>query len=311
MPSLDQCLTTYLKLDRSPRTNAQYAMVLSRLVQAIGPARDVRLISYEDLVDYLARLRATIKPSTCAGYVSIIKSFFNWCHHRGYIDRSPAAAIVRKIPPPDPSRSRAIPTDELRRIVDYARITSPRNYALLLFMIDTGCRVGGLVSLMLGNLDLERMSAKLLEKGRVWQTVYFGTTTADALRAWLEKRPAVKHDYVWTGQGRGNPITTNAVFVLLHRLSERTECSRLWSPHAIRHAVGHAYAKAGVPVTVTQHKLNHASPAITMGHYYPHDDAYMIEVSHRYELLALRSDEDSPVERLQLRVVSGSRKTGS
>lgn len=294
MPTFTDCLHIYLQVDRSPSTNQQYQVVLAPLVAALGPQRDITLIRYEDLLDYLSRLRPQIRPTTLASYTSVVKAFFNWCVQRRYIERSPAADIVRRQPDRDP-RSRAVPQDELLRMVEYARVTSPRNYALLLFLIDTGCRVGGLVSLTLDNLDLNEMAAWLTEKGGVWHRAYFGETTAAALRVWLGKRPTVSHESVWTGPGPTHtPLTAKGVAFVVRRMAERTDASRKWGPHSIRHAVGHAYARAGLPVTITQAKLGHSTPTITLSHYYPDHDDYLRQVSRRHELLALAPDEAAP-----------------
>lgn len=290
MPTLAEALYTYLQEDRSALTTKQYHLVLSKMAAAIGPDRSITLIRYEDLMDYIARLKDSgIKQSTLVGYTAVIKSFFGWCVDRHYIEISPAQAIKRRSPMRDPTRNRAVPPEELRRMVTYAEVNSPRNYALLLFMVDTGCRVGGLVSLTIQKLDLDEMSAFVLEKGNRWHKALYGEQTANALSDWLRKRPEVDHDYVWTGPNPDHkPLTRQGVAALIRRLALKVEASRLWSPHAIRHSLGHAYANAGIPVTVTQQKMGHSTPQVTMEYYYPDDSAYVAQITRRNELLALK-----------------------
>ena len=297
MPTLEAALHTFLQEDRSPQTNRQYTYVLTTLVRSVGPGRSVHLITYEDLLDYIARLRHNRKPSTITGYIAIYKAFFAWCVDRRYTDTNPAAAIKRRVDRSRPQQptSRAIPPDDLARMVDYARATSPRNYALLLFFIDTGCRVGGLVSLTLENLDLDGLTAYLVEKGGQWHKSLFGDETAAALRHWIQHRPPVAHNYVWTGRGPDyQPLKRTGVAAIIRRLAVETGSSRAWGPHAIRHAVGNAYAREGVPVTITQAKFGHSSPTITMQHYYPHDDTYLVHVSRQMSLAPLRGSDHPP-----------------
>lgn len=293
MPTFSEALLTFCKLDRSPYTNRQYELVLTRLAADIGPQRDISLIRYEDLVDYFSRQRARgLKPITLNSYLSVHKSFFNWCIERGYIEQSPAADVRLRKPKRDQTKQRAIPPDELRAIVEYARIVSPRNYALLLFMIDTGCRVGGLISMTCANLDLVENTAILIEKGNMQHRAMFTERTAAALQRWLKLRPVCDHDYVWTGQGpEYKALTRHAVSYIMYRLCERTGASRLWGPHAIRHAVGHAWAKAGVPLSTTARKLGHANKSITAEYYYPDDDEYLREMTQRNALAALNDDQ--------------------
>lgn len=310
MPTLHDCLHTYLQIDRSDQTNHQYELVLSKLVKSIGPDRDIAIIRYEDILDYFARLRQRgLKPSTLSGYTSIVKSFFTWCVRRKYIPSSPAEDIVRRHPGQTPDSSRAVPPDELARMVEYARITSPRDYAMMLFMADSGCRVGGLVSLTIKNLDLDTMTAELFEKGEIWEKVFFGETTAAALAAWLKKRPAVTHDYVWTGDAPlYAPLKRSGAAAMVRRLAEHTDASHLWGPHAIRHAVGHAYARHHDPA-VTQRKLNHKSLGVTLKYYYPNVNSHHIaHVSRRDELLSLKPlEEEEPSSIHLLKKQAGSK----
>lgn len=290
MPTLRQAVDTYLKIDRAQLTNKQYAIILGRMSQAIGPARRVERIAFEDLLDWLSD--QAIQRTTRRNYTSIIKAFFNWCVSVDYIEVSPARRLKREKRNPENKQPRAIPPEELRKIVDYARMTSPRNYALLLFMADTGCRVSGACSLTIDNLHIDEGYAWLWEKGGRWERAIFGPDTATALSQWLSKRPPAAHAYVWTGQAPDyRPLTANAVRYVLKSLSTKTGCSREWFPHSIRHALAFAWADAGVPPTVVARKLWHGDPAVTLENYYPMSDERVIATSQRLALQALRTPD--------------------
>lgn len=319
MPTLSECLDTFLKIDRSELTNHQYGLVLRQMARAIGPDRSIELVTYEDLIDYLDRLRKRphhktglkLKPATIAGYVSIIKAFFDWCAKQGYVERSPARHVERKRPPRDPSRSRAIPPDELERIVEYARVTSPRNYALVLFLSDTAARAAEAASLTLKNLQLSVRRALILGKGGDWEWVHFEEETENALRQWLKLRPHCNHGHVWTGLGPDYaPLTPDGISAVIRSLSEYTGASRKWGAHSIRHAVAHGYADLGVPATITQRKLRHSHPSITLDYYYPDGERLAEEVSRRYPLAAFKRPQKSTEEQPVLRIVERKKRGG-
>ena len=46
-----------------------------------------------------------------------------------------------------------------------------RDKAILLFLLDTGCRAGGLFSLKVDDLDLQHLRANVLEKGEKGRTL--------------------------------------------------------------------------------------------------------------------------------------------
>lgn len=305
MPSLQQAITTFLQIERRPATNLQYRRVLEQMAEAIGPANQVERISYEILLDYQAALRQRVNASTVAGYSSVMKSFFNWCARRNYCSVSPAADLIRKKPRKDLSENRAVPPDELRRMIEYARVTSARNYAILLLLADSGCRVGALCSLTWKNLHLDSFYADAVEKGGVPGRLLFGEETAAALATWKkewEQSYAADYPFVF-GIKRG------AVEALIKTISRKAKCSRDWFPHAFRHAVGHAYARAGVPATITARKLNQRDVGVTLNYYYPTHDPYLESVSQRLSLASLKSEEELRSPRAAS--VTPLRKTGT
>jgi integrase len=292
LTTLRQALAAYLKEPRRAQTNEQYKRVLTPLVTAIGAERSLDLVSYLDLLDYFDQRGPGWAESTVYSYVTVVKAFFAWCVDVDLLERSPAQHLKRKTPRPDPTVNRAVPPDVLAKMVAAVRF-KPRNRALLLFLIDSGCRIGGAASLVLGKLSLEKGIAELTEKGGVKFTARFGPDTADALAAWLKKRPAVTHEFVWTGNGpRYAPLLPDSISAIVRRLCAEIESDDVYSAHAIRHAVGHAYANAGIPPTITQRKLGHSDVTITLRYYYPQDEAAVDAVSRRYPLIALRGEPD-------------------
>lgn len=289
MPKLRNCLQTYLQIDRSAYTNRNYAACLNSMSRSIGPDRDIRRITFDDLADYTSQLREGVAQSTFHQYIRVIKTFFSWCVKTGHIKESPAVPLRARKPSRDPSRNRAIPAADLKRML---RVAQPnlRNYAIILFLADTGCRVGGLTSLTLDRLDVDKQTAVLQEKGGTWHRVYFGEEVADALREWMAIRPKVQHNYIWTGKGGGR-MKRESLSTMITRIAKKAT-GKVYGPHAIRHSVGHALARR-VPVTMTQQKLGHADPQITMEYYYPSDDESLKEISLRHSLAALDEQPDT------------------
>lgn len=300
MPTLAEALLTFVQVDRSPKTNKQYQMVLTRLINAIGPKRDVKRVTYEDLVDYFAQLRKEgLKDTTRAGYLSVVKAFFTWCVENDYIRKSPATNVRVKVARREEEAVKAVPPSELAAMVEFARYHT-RNYAMMLFFVDTGCRVGGLQSLQISNIDFNKNEAIIREKGGVMHRATFGEETAAALKRWLQKRPKVDHDYVWTGQGpKYKELTTGGIAAVVRTLAVRTEASHKWGPHAIRHSTGNAWGKRGVPITITARKLGHTTTRMT-ARYYPNDNQYLKQMSRRHALAAIQPDEPEGVPVLRV-----------
>lgn len=316
MPTLQETIDLFLAVDRSPYTNRNYRYVLERMARAIGPERELRLITYPDLSDYLQKLlrrahssngsgqpRRALKRDTAADYLKTIQAFFRWCVERRLLKHSPAEGLRVRPEPVEPERHpNAIPPDELAEMVRLSR-ASARNYAMLLFLADTACRVGGLASLTLSHLDLAERRALLLEKGNKYHRVYFSAQTAEALQVWLAVRPKTDHEYVFTGRG-GRPLSRDGIANVVRTLSHKI--GRNYGPHRIRHSVAQALADRQVPVSAVQQLLGHRDPRITINAYYRNDDEYRRMIADLHGLAALsdpaQGDEAQKIIPLKKRI---------
>jgi integrase len=288
MLTLAQAASNYLNLDRVESTISTYRSAVEPMVAAIGPSRDIHRIDLGDLLDYTASVRPGLKASSFKHYVTCIKIFFNWCVKMHYLEVSPAAGLVARLPD-EPPRDRAIPPDVLEQMLVSSQ-NDPHDYALLLFLADTGARRGGVASLTLDHLDLPNESALIRNKGGRFYTVYFSEITATALHAWIDVRPMVDHEFVWISRSKknyGRAIRPETISRMCRRRS-RAVCGTPYGPHSIRHAVGHGLAHAGTEVTITQRKLGHRSVRTTLEHYYPNTDKHVRDLSHAMPLPALR-----------------------
>lgn len=245
---------------------------------------------YEDHPRHSVK-QGRLSLATVDGRIQALRAFFKWCVERGYCKESPAAHLQRQ--GYDPSQeSRAMEVETLHRMIAAARGEASksgtyRNLALLLFMADTGVRVGEAASLHLDNLDLGNLWADVDGKtGR--RTVYFTQTTVEALRCWLEERPDCKHSYVFCSLGDrnfGRPITTNAIYITFRRLAKAAGVEdRRYNPHAVRHLVGQTFVEKG-NLELARRKLGHKDVATTSRHYANQDAQRLKRATHRLSLV--------------------------
>lgn len=289
---IEDAYELFLLRDMRPKSVSQYEVVLKPLVAWLGKERDLELVTEADLLKYQSHLRKKLKPVTVANYTSVIKALFNWCVDGDYLLKSPARRLERKRPPPGPEDNRAMPPEALRKIVDYARLTHPRNYGALMMMVASGVRVGGLLSMTWERTDLERQFAWVEDKGGGYYKAYFGDKTAEALTMWYKKHP-LKENAIWTGKApKHEPLKSGAIYALFKTLCERAGAGDDYHPHCIRHSRGHGLGKAGVPISVISRIMNHSDEKIT-AIYQPHDDEYVALIARRHELIALADEPET------------------
>jgi integrase len=130
-----------------------------------------------------------------------------------------------KLPKNGRRAPKGITLEDLQKLLRAAEesMCPERDRALLLFLADTGCRVGGLVGLTLADLNVRRRWALVTEKFNKSRSVFFSEVTAEALRDWLEVRLEwdIGGDWVFLSHHGGGQLMFYGVNQLLTRLKER------------------------------------------------------------------------------------------
>lgn len=292
MPTLTEALNDFLKVDRAASTATNYRRILERMLHDMEGTLDLQAVTLSHLLTHTEKLAAGIQPSSLFAYVLVIKAFFSWCEEVDYLDRSPARKLrIRK--PPVEVRDRGISPADCRAILDAAH-AYPRDYALVLFIGETGARIGAISRLMLSDLDLDNGRAYLTEKRRKPVWVSYGPAAAEALRQWLAVRPHVGHDSVWTTSPRPyKSMTVGGLTEVLRRISLRA-CGVEHSPHKWRHTVSERWEDAGVSTYDIAHKLNHAGDQVTRRHYLRNRNPNVHRLSNSLSLIAFGDEKNVP-----------------
>jgi integrase/recombinase XerD len=203
----------------------------------------------------------------------------------------------------EPRATSATDLAKLLAVLDLTTPSGVRNTAMIQVMAFCGLRVAELIGLNANDLSLEEGRVRVraeVSKGRRARSVDLPLAIEDGrevvrpevvglLESWLELRSSVcpqltpeeplfvtlteGHQPRWIAARRGTDpetwppgqrMTTQAVRVLLRRLSEKAEVDpRLTTPHRLRHYFGLSSAMAGVPTTALMRAMGHRSPIMT------------------------------------------------
>lgn len=263
----------------SPLTIERYERHLS----ALGPIvqKQVHNVRMDDLLPIwrgLVRretlygdhpMRPTIKgklsPYTLHGYIRSWRTFFHWCIYQEYAKHNPASRLKKPQLPNEPPK--ALARDDLVRLLEVAA-SNPRNYAIVCFLADTGCRVGGAAHLLCEDLDLDRGRATVREKGRGGshnaRIVYMKPRTVQVIRDYLAVRSG-KHERLFQG-GQGN-LTEGGFNQLLKRLAKKAGITGRCNPHAFRHGFARGALNNGADLATLSELLGHSSVMVTAKFY--------------------------------------------
>jgi integrase/recombinase XerC len=220
---------------------------------------------------FIARLgRSGLGKASVARKLSAVRAFFEHATRTGRIENNPAAGV------PSPRVSRPLPrdltVDQVFGLLDGPKIRDDdpiarRDRAILELLYAAGLRVGELVSLDLGDLDLASGLVRVLGKGRKERVVPFGSKAASAVRAWLETagalRARARTPEALFLNPRGGRLTDRTVRrILVRRLQEAALQARV-SPHGLRHSFATHLLGAGADLRAIQELLGHASLSTT------------------------------------------------
>ncbi len=160
--------------------------------------------------------------------------------------------------------------DALLAAPDRRRPQGQRDYALLLFLYNTGARAGEAAGTTVGALQLGAPPAvRLLGKGAKTRLCPLWPQTATVLRTLLGPRREGPPEAPVFLNVRGQPITRFGIHTLVERTAARAAQTtpslreKRVSPHTLRHTTAVHLLRAGVDINTIRAWLGHVSLATT------------------------------------------------
>ncbi len=223
-----------------------------------------------------------LSPVTVSTYGRHVKVFFNWLEQEEYIERTPINRSVKFGSKTKQNRIlKLVGAEELGRLFTFlnrperlSSFTGTRDLAIIALLLDSGIRMGELLSIR--NCDLDLKTGRCAVKGKTGlRTANFGAGSRAALSAYLQhpfhpapEKRADSAAALWVTVD-GQPLSFFGCQALIRRI--RLESGVNFHAHQLRHTFATTMAGQGVNLYDLKGLMGHSDIQTTQ--IYLHDNA--------------------------------------
>jgi integrase/recombinase XerC len=262
--SADSVLAEDAAAEERPPGTDRTDDVLAEVALTSASLADLR--SWLSVQSQQGAARATIARRAAAA-----RTFYRWATRTGRVQADPSLRLVA------PRRSSRLPAvlrqRDAAQLLDVASVAADdedpihvRNRAVLELLYASGIRVGELVAIEVGDLDLSANVVRVTGKGAKERVVPFGLPARRALEMWLVHRQrlvtAKSGTALFLGR-RGRRVDPRQVREVVHDLLAYVPDAPDVGPHGLRHSAATHLLEGGADLRVVQELLGHASLATT------------------------------------------------
>lgn len=232
--------------------------------------QDLLQTTHADLQGYIADLFIVqkAKPSSAGRNLSSLKRLFRYLLRQGKIAIDPTLKIdTPKLPRSLPQSLTEQDVELLLAGPDVATPLGLRDRTMFEVLYATGLRVSELVSLGIGQLDMDMGVVRVTGKGNKERLVPLGEVALDWLQSYLDDSRGVllagriSDDLFVTARGSG--MTRQMFWYLIKKHAKQGGLDKPLSPHTLRHAFATHLLNHGADLRVVQMLLGHADISTT------------------------------------------------
>ena len=265
---------------KSPRTVTGYLrdvrLFATWFEQTNGETLTPQTLTTIDARQYRQHLLVTDKarPATINRKLAALRAYSDWARSSGQVDYSLVNGVknveeVSTGPRWLSKKEQAALLREAQKEIGAAQ-TAParrqarRDYAVLVVLLNTGLRIGELCALELEDVEIGERKGEVCVrqgKGGKARVVPLNKEARKALQEWLEYRPTVNSQAVFTTQF-GSALQPRGVQLMLKEFGRRAKVEV--TPHQLRHTFAKNLIDHGVSLEKVARLLGHSNLNTTM-----------------------------------------------
>ena len=201
-----------------------------------------------DTTDVLGFLAGFENKRTLNRKLSSINAFFAFCHKQDFTHEKikiPMAKVPKNLP-------KYVSNEEILdglNLIDRSNLMGLRDYALILFLYASGCRISEALSVQRADI-VEGWLKIRFAKGEKERVVPLAPVATQALERYLSEQ-SMSSPYLWLNY-RGEQLSRISAYKIVKKYLGV-------SPHVLRHSFASSLIIGGADLRVVQELLGHAS----------------------------------------------------
>jgi integrase/recombinase XerD len=202
-----------------------------------------------DTTDILKFLASFSNKRTLNRKLSSINAFFAFCHIKEFSQtkiKIPMAKVPKNLP-------KYLDIPEIfhgLELVDRKKLIGLRDYALILFLYASGCRISEALSIQKSDIVDGWLKIRFA-KGEKERVVPLAPVATDALNIYLDRQGVTSSSYLWLNY-KGEVLSRISAYKIVKKYLGV-------SPHVLRHSFASSLIIGGADLRVVQELLGHSS----------------------------------------------------
>ena len=244
---------------RTAKTIARYQFILNTFFRSENvTAQGTTVYHIRDY--FMKEKKRGIADSTIAGVRDVLNSFYGWLFNEGLIPKNPCANVgaIRQ----EKKVRKPFSSVEIQKIIDGCKRL--RDKAIVLFLLNTGCRISELSGINVEDIDLKNRECIVYGKGRKERTIFFDEVTAWVLAEYIETQNVTGALFYGKGTERLSP---NGIRRMLKEIEEKTGVENV-HPHRFRRTFATSVINHGMAIQDVAAILGHEKIDTTMKYVY-------------------------------------------
>ena len=260
-----QDFVRYMKLiDRSKQTITGYRKELTYFDNFLSVKHNCPMyiedIKLEDIEDYLLdQKRRGISTASRSRSVYILRSFYNYCTKKDFVEKN-IAALIEPVKVKQKERD-FLTEEEFERLIEVIKHPVIKTVVQTLFY--TGGRISETLDLTLEEVDLENRVLHIIEgKGGKDRDIPINEKLYNILTNYLDNIREADSDRFFALERTGS-VSRSYVNRVINDAADEIGLDKQVSAHVLRHSFGTNLLEKGASVVSIQKLMGHADLAVT------------------------------------------------